>query len=162
MKKGIIGKKLGMTQIFDEKGNVNVICKDGVLFGAGGFQHVTHAADKIVVCSRFRRGSGFAVENGQIKLLDGDGDKFVKEVECIALNAPYFRSLGKKLIYITERCVLELEDSGFVLTEIAPGLHPLYSVLQYIPFPVKVGPRLRYMPTVCFDSLIKDAQKKEG
>ena len=86
----------------------------------------------------------------------------MKEVECIAFNAPYFRSLGKKIVYITERCVLELGDDGLVLTEITPGLHPLYSVLQYIPFPVKVAPRLRYMPTVCFDPLTKSAQKKEG
>lgn len=158
---GLDATLVGALEI-DGQGNVNVIRKDGILFGAGGFQHVTHAAKKIVVCSRFRRGSGFVVENGQIKLVDGVEDKFVKEVECIAFNAPYFRSLGKKIVYITERCVLELDDDGFVLTEITPGLHPLYSVLQYIPFPVKVAPRLRYMPTVCFDPLTKPAQKKEG
>lgn len=158
---GLDATLVGALEI-DAQGNVNVVRKDGILFGAGGFQHVTHAAKKIVVCSRFRRGSGFAVENGQIKLVDGVEDKFVKEVECIALNAPYFRSLGKKIVYITERCVLELGDDGFVLTEITPGLHPLYSVLQYIPFPVKVAPRLRYMPNVCFDRLVEYAQKKEG
>lgn len=142
----------------DSHGNVNVIRKGDVLFGAGGFHHVTHSPDKIVVCSRFRRGSGFTLENGRVGLAEGTEDKFVKEVECIALNAPYFRSLGKRLIYVTERCVLELEDDGLVLTEITPGLHPLYSVLQYIPFPVKVARRLRYMPTVCFDFM----NKKEG
>lgn len=144
----------------DGQGNVNVIRKDGMLFGAGGFQHVTWAAKKVVVCSRFRRGSGFADENGQIKLVDGTDDKFVKEVECIALNARYFHEQGKKLVYITERCVLEFGEDGFIMTEITPGLHPLYSVMQYLPFPVKVAPRLRYMPTVCFDRLAEDLRRR--
>lgn len=49
-------------------------------------------------------------------VLDGRDDKFVQEAECIALNAAYFRSLGKQLIYA-----------------------------------VKVHPRLKNMPAICFD-----------
>lgn len=81
-------------------------------------------------------------------------------MECIALNARYFHEQGKKLVYITERCVLEFGEDGFIMTEITPGLHPLYSVMQYLPFPVKVAPRLRYMPTVCFDRLAEDLRRR--
>ncbi len=132
-------------------GDVNVIRKGDTLIGAGGFNHVTYSAKKIVVCSKFRVGSGYGFENGNITINDGHADKFVEEVECIALNAQYFRSLGKKIIYVTERCVFELDDEGLVLTEIAPGLHPYFNVLIWIPFPVKVAPRLKNMPAVCFD-----------
>lgn len=146
---GLDATFVGALEI-DRQGSVNVIRKDESLIGAGGFHHVTQAAKKIVVCSKFRVDSGYGMENGQVTVLDGRADKFVQEVECIALNAPYFRSLGKKLIYITERAVFELGEEGLVMTEVAPGLHPYFSVLAWIPFPVKVAPRLKNMPSVCF------------
>lgn len=135
----------------DRHGNINVIRKGNALVGVGGFQHVTHAAKKVVICSKFRVGSGYANENGQIKVLDGTADKFVREVECVALNASYFRSLGKRLIYITERGVFELGEDGLILTEVAPGLHPYFSILSLLPFPVHVHKRLKNMPAICFD-----------
>lgn len=147
---GLDATFVGALEI-DRTGSVNVIRKGDALVGVGGFHHVTQAAKKVVVCSKFRVGSGFVKENGQIRMVDGHGDKFVKEVECIALNAPYFRSLGKRVIYITERAVFELDEDGLVMTEITPGLHPYFSVLSLIPFPVKVHPRLKNMPSVCFD-----------
>ncbi len=134
----------------DRHGNVNVIRKGNMLFGAGGFQHVTIAARKIVVCSKFRISSGYAEKDGRIELVEGRGDKFVDEVECIAMNAAEYRAMGKRVIYITERAVFELDDDGLVMTEVAPGLHPYFNVLDRIPFPVRVHPRLRPMPSVCF------------
>lgn len=147
---GLDATFVGALEI-DSKGNVNVIRKGESLVGAGGFHHVTQASKKVVICSRFRVGSGYGWENGHVTVLDGRDNKFVSEVECIALNAPYFRSLGKRLIYITERAVFELDDDGLVLTEVAPGLHPYFNVLVWMPFPVKVHPRLKNMPAVCFD-----------
>ena len=105
----------------------------------------------MVICSKFRVGSGYASKDGQVTVLDGRADKFVEEVECIALNASYFRSLGKKIIYVTERAVFELDNDGLVLTEVAPGLHPYFSVLAWMPFQVKVASRLKNMPSICFD-----------
>lgn len=147
---GLDATFVGALEI-DQQGNVNVIRKGAALVGAGGFHHVTQAAKKVVICSKFRVGSGYANENGQIQMLDGTGDKFVREVECIALNAPYFRSLGKRLIYITERAVFELGENGLILTEVAPGLHPYFSILSLLPFPVQVHSRLKNMPAACFD-----------
>lgn len=147
---GLDATFVGALEI-DAKGNVNVIRKGHSLVGAGGFHHVTQAARKVVVCSKFRVGSGYGWENDHVTVLDGRDSKFVQEVECIALNAPYFRALGKRLIYVTERAVFELDDDGLVLTEVAPGLHPYYNILAWIPFPVKVHPRLKNMPAICFD-----------
>lgn len=146
---GLDATFVGALEI-DPRGSVNVIRKGDSLIGAGGFHHVTYAAKKVVVCSKFRVGSGYGFENGQVTVLDGRANKFVEEIECVALNAPYFRSLGKKLIYVTERAVFELDDDGLVMTEVAPGLHPYFSVLAWIPFPVKVAPRLKNMPSICF------------
>lgn len=156
---GLDATLVGALEI-DRLGNVNVIRKGGMLFGAGGFQHVTQAK-KIVVCSRFRRGSGFTEKNGVPVVVEGTKDKFVQEVECIALNAQYMRSQGRRVIYITERCVLELEDDGLVLTEVTPGLHPWFSILQHIPFPVRVATRLRNMPAECF-AFLSEQKGSEG
>lgn len=149
---GLDATLVGALEI-DGHGNVNVIQKEGMLIGAGGFHHVTYGPKKVVVCSRFRAGSGFAVKDGTVTLIDGHEDKFVKEVEYIALNAAYFRSLGKEILYITERGVFTLDDEGLVLSEIAPGLHPLYHIQNLLPFEIKIAPRLKYMPTVCFEGL---------
>lgn len=147
---GLDASFVGALEI-DRHGNVNVIRKGEALIGAGGFHHVTQAAKKVVICSKFRVGSGYGWEDGRPTVLEGTADKFVEEVEYIALNGPYFRSLGKRLIYITERAVFELDGDGLVLTEVAPGLHPYFSILAHIPFPVKVHPRLKNIPAVCFD-----------
>lgn len=157
---GLDAAFVGALEI-DRRGSVNVIRKGDALIGAGGFHHVTHAAKKVVVCSKFRVSSGYGLENGQVTVLDGRGDKFVEEIECVALNAPYFRSLGKRLIYVTERAVFELDDDGLVMTEIAPGLHPYHSVLAWLPFPAKVAPRLKNMPAVCF-ALEAESSKGES
>ncbi len=151
---GLDATFVGALEI-DRHGSVNVIRKGDSLIGAGGFHHVTCAAKKVVVCSKFRVGSGYGFENGQVTVQDGRANKFVEEIECIALNAPYFRSLGKQVIYVTERAVFELDDDGLVMTEVAPGLHPYFSILAWIPFPVKVAPRLKPMPSICFDLQLK-------
>lgn len=149
---GLDATLVGALEI-DGHGNVNVIKKEGMLIGAGGFHHVTYGPRKIVVCSRFRAGSGFDVRDGKVVLKDGHGDKFVREVECIALNAAYYRSLGKEMIYVTERGVFTLDEDGLVLSEIAPGLHPLYHIQKLLPFEVKIAPRLKHMPAICFEGL---------
>ena len=146
---GLDATFVGAMEI-DRQGNVNVSRKGDILVGLGGFNHVTFAAKKVVVCSKFRRGSGYAGENGRIQVVDGTGDKFVQEVEYISMNAPYYRSLGKRIVYVTERAVFELGENGLILTEIAPGLHPYFSVQALMPFPVQVSERLRPMPDICF------------
>lgn len=154
---GLDASFVGALEI-DRKGNVNVSAKGQLLMGVGGFNHVTQGAKKIVVCSKFRQGSGYAVENGRISVLEGKGSKFVEEVERISLNAPYFRSLGKRILYVTERAVFELEDEGLLITEVAPGLHPYFFVQAQLPFPVRVHPRVRNMPEICFKP-IQEAMK---
>lgn len=82
----------------------------------------------------------------------------MEEVERISLNAPYFRSLGKRILYVTERAVFELEDEGLLITEVAPGLHPYFFIQAQLPFPVRVHPRVRNMPEICFKP-IQEAMK---
>lgn len=69
------------------------------------------------------------------------------------LNAAYYRSLGKEMIYVTERGVFTLDEDGLLLSEIAPGLHPLYHIQKLLPFEVKIAPRLKHMPAICFEGL---------
>lgn len=53
-------------------------------------------------------------------------------------------------MYITERCVLELDESGLIITEIAPGARLREDVLEQADIPLRVSPVLRLMPAEIF------------
>ena len=53
-------------------------------------------------------------------------------------------------MYITERCVLELDECGLTITEIAPGARLREDVLDQADIPLRVSPDLRQMPAEIF------------
>ena len=53
-------------------------------------------------------------------------------------------------MYITERCVLELDESGLTITEIAPGARLQEDVLDQADIALRVSPDLRPMPAEIF------------
>lgn len=143
---------LGALEV-DRHGNVNVGRKGDMIAGLGGFNFIAFSAKKIVFCLKFQNGSGFrrAGDGGWVPV-NGKPGKFVEKVESYSMDAAYHRSLGKRIIYVTERCVFELDDDGLVLVEIAPGLDPRRDVLDHMPFPVRVSGALKSMPDVCFQA----------
>jgi acyl CoA:acetate/3-ketoacid CoA transferase len=52
---------------------------------------------------------------------------------------------GQDITYVTERCVLRLEQDGLVVTEVAPGLDLRRDVLDQAATPLRVAPNLREM-----------------
>ena len=63
------------------------------------------------------------IENGELKIVtDGQIAKFVPEVAQISFSGQMAQKRQQNVLYVTERCVIELQDQGLTVIEIAPGV----------------------------------------
>ncbi len=127
---------LGMAQT-DYRGNVNVSKFGPRLAGAGGFINISQNAKTVVYVGTFTAGGlSLLIEDGQIRITqEGKSKKFVGgEVEHITFSGEYGLKKGQRIIYVTERCVFELNEEGMQLTEIAPGVDLQKDILAQMDF----------------------------
>ncbi len=134
----------------DAFGSVNVSrlgAKPHVTAGIGGFIDITAQAKHIVFSSFFTAGSlKLAIENGQLLILqEGRFKKFVPTIEEVTFSGLRAREIGQKVTYVTERCVMTLEEQGLTVTEIAPGIELEKDVLEQAGIPLRVSPGLKRM-----------------
>ncbi len=139
----------------DASGNVNVsrlASKPHVTAGIGGFIDITSQAKHIVFSSFFTAGGlKLAIENGQLQILqEGRFQKFVPKIEEVTFSGVRAREIGQQVTFITERCVIELEKQGLVVTEIAPGIRLKEDVLDQAAISLLVSPDLREMDAQMF------------
>jgi propionate CoA-transferase len=139
----------------DRDGSVNVhhlAKRRHVTAGVGGFADITSRARSIVFIGAFNAGRrDIAVGDGELKIrTDGSVGKIVDQVSAVTFSGRRARQLGQRVRYITERCVLELDQGGLVLTEIAPGADLRADVLDQIPFDISVDPALKVMDSALF------------
>lgn len=137
---------LGLAQC-DIAGNVNV-SKFGVrVAGAGGFVNITQNAKKVVFCGTFTAGDlQVKVEDAQLKIVqEGPHVKFIDEVEHVTFSGDYARENKRRVVYVTERAVFELQAQGLVLTEIAPGVDLQKDILDLMAFKPIISPELKLM-----------------
>ncbi len=142
---------LGMAQV-DHQGNVNVSKFGSRLAGAGGFINISQNAKTVVYLGTFTAGGlEVVIEDGMLRIVsEGKAQKFVGgTVEHITFSGEYSRKKGQKILYITERCVFELQQSGLALTEIAPGVDLERDILARMDFeplmeeePLLMDPRI--------------------
>ena len=126
---------LGMAEA-DTQGNVNVSRFGVRLAGAGGFINISQNSKKVVFMGTFSA-SGVEYETGDGKLVirkEGRLHKFVARVQHITFSGPYSARSGRKILYITERCVFELGPDGPELVEIAPGIDLQTQILDMMDF----------------------------
>jgi propionate CoA-transferase len=128
---------LGLAEC-DGSGHVNVSRFGDRIAGCGGAVNLTQRTDQVVFLTTFTSGGlEVAIADGAISILrEGNVAKFVHQVGQVTFNADVARDRGQIVIYITERCLFRLGDSGLRLAEVAPGVDVQRDVLDRLPFQV--------------------------
>ena len=139
----------------DQHGNVNVHSlpkRRHVTAGIGGFADITSAAPSIVFVGSFTAGRrDIGIEDGALQIrADGPHTKFVKEVDSPTFSGKRALATGQKVLYVTERAVLELRPEGLTVIEIAPGVDLQRDVLDKSEFELRVDPNLKTMAAALF------------
>lgn len=150
----------------DKDGSVNVSklgAKPYLTAGCGGFVDITAHARNIVFSGFFTAGALLEVGNGKLKILkEGKTRKFVMHGEHITFSGVVGRQREQRVTYVTERCVLSLDQDGLVVTEIAPGIDLKRDVLEQSDIALKVSPFLREMDAAIFTDAPMNLQLKVG
>lgn len=135
---------LGMGEV-DQYGNVNVSKFGPHLTGPGGFIDITQTTNRLVFCGTFKNKTRYEVAEGKLQVIDpGNARKFLKEVEQITFSGQYAKPC-QQILYVTERCVFEMQNGKMVLTEIAPGMDLQKDILEEMDFTPEISPDLTEM-----------------
>jgi propionate CoA-transferase len=131
---GLDAAFLGMAQA-DAHGNVNVSRFGPKLAGSGGFINISQNAKKVVFLGTFLAPSRTEVVDGRIAVDEAvAAPKFLDSVEQRTFSGSYAAAAGQPVLYVTERCVFRLTQSGLQLIEIAPGIDLDRDVLAHVGF----------------------------
>ena len=138
----------------DREGNVNV-SKLGhcphVTAGAGGFVDITARAKRIIFSGFFSAGAKLEVVDGLLVIeKEGKVKKLVEAVEQVTFSGRRARAQGQNIVYVTERCVMELREAGVTVTELAPGVDLARDVLAQAGFALNVSSDLKMMDATLF------------
>ncbi len=126
---------LGLAQA-DRQGSLNVSQFGPRLAGAGGFINISQNAQEVVFVGTFTAGKRqISIDQTGLRILaEGHQRKFVREVEHRTFSGPVAAAQGKRVLYITERCVFRLVPEGLELIEIAPGVDLQRDILDQMDF----------------------------
>ena len=86
-----------------------------------------------------------SINKGQVIIdQEGKAKKFLDRVEHVTFSGKYAQTKKQPVLYITERCVFALNDTGMELVEIAPGVDLEKDILALMDFKpiIKDSPRL--------------------
>lgn len=128
----------------DALGNVNASKFGQRIPGCGGFIDISQNAKKVVFMGTFSSGGlEVVIDDGRVRIAkEGRSPKFVERIGQITFSADYARRSGQEVLFVTERCVLRLQERGLAVTELAPGIDLERDVLERLPFrPLIDGPR---------------------
>lgn len=120
--------------------------------GVGGFADITAHAKHLVFSGQFTAGrKELNLGNGRLEIIkDGTIPKFVPEIAQITWSGKVGTERGQKVLYVTERCVLELREAGPTVIEIAPGVDLQRDVLDKAGIPLAVADDLKLMDARIF------------
>ena len=118
----------------------------------GGFNDIITRAPKIVFSGYFTAGKkDIHIADNQLKIIsDGTIAKFVPAVAQISFSGDMGRERRQEVLYVTERCVIELTPGGLTVIEIAPGVDLEKDVLGKADVALLVSPKLQLMSAALF------------
>jgi propionate CoA-transferase len=136
-------------------GDVNVsylAARPHITAGVGGFNDIVTRAPKIVYSGYFTAGKkDIQIDDGKLHIVsDGAVAKFVPEVAQISFSGEMARRRRQDVLYVTERCVIQLTESGLMVLEIAPGIDLERDVLAKADVELLVSSDLRFMSSALF------------
>lgn len=135
----------------DVEGNVNVSKlgkKPYLTAGCGGFVDITAHARKIVFSGWFEAGAEILLTDDSLSVTKpGKFTKMVEQVEHVTFSGKRARETGQQVLYVTERCVIQLAASGLVATEIMPGIVPERDIVAASQGRVSIAENAAVMPT---------------
>jgi len=140
----------------DKAGNVNVHhlpSRPHVTAGVGGFADITSRARSIIFSGSFTAGGrDVVVEDGRVVIRrEGRAAKLVDSVSGVTFSGPRALASGQRVLYVTERCVMQLRPAGVTVTEVAPGIDLQRDVLGVAGFDLRVADDVRTMDPRLFD-----------
>ncbi len=138
----------------DAVGNVNVSKFNGKSVGCGGFIDITQHAKKVVYLGSFTTGGlKIVAADGKLSIeTEGKHKKYVKQVEQITSSGAYAAKVRQPVIFVTERCVFELQDGHLALTEVAPGIDIEKDILAHMEFKPRTTPAPKLMDAGMFQA----------
>ncbi len=112
-----------------------------------GFINITQNTQRVVFVGTFCAGHLEAqVIAGQLVVACEAGvKKFVTAVEQVTFNGSDAQRRRQSVLYVTERCVFRLTDSGLELIEIAPGIDLERDIVALMNFRPSISPLLKPM-----------------
>ena len=145
---------LSFMQI-DQFGNVNVSLLPGrshISAGIGGFADITEGAQKLIFVGTFMAGrGGVAVGDGRLAIESTSAKpKLVQDVAQVSFSGQRALERGADVVYVTERCVINLRPEGLVVTEVAPGVDLERDVLGCADLKLVVAENVRPMDPSLF------------
>jgi propionate CoA-transferase len=125
----------------DQHGNVNASRFGRRLSGCGGFINISQNSGKVVFVGTFSSsGLEIKITDGNVQIVkEGSFPKFVDHVGQITFNGKYAAQRKQNVLYITERCVFTISESGLELVEVAPGIDIERDILSKMPFAPRIG-----------------------
>jgi propionate CoA-transferase len=136
----------------DGIGNVNVSRFAGKPNGSGGFIHIAQNAKSVCFLGTLTAGGLAAkVRAGSIQIeKEGRHRRFVSALEQRTYDRLGGQARGQKVRFITERAVLEADELGLTLIEIAPGVDLDRDIFPNFEVPPRVSAHVAKMPDVIF------------
>ncbi len=140
----------------DIKGNVNVSKlgkKPYLTAGCGGFVDIVAHAKKIVFSGFFEAGAKIEISDSGLTIAaPGKFTKMVDAVEHVTFSGQRASQNAQDVLFVTERCVMRLDEEGLVAIEIMPGINPQSDIVKASGGRVRVAQNATKMPL----SLLQD------
>lgn len=133
--------------------NGNVMVNDAV-----GAMSKAENADTIIFTTFFSRDAAsgkypvYELGNGYMKVAAESKRKgLVSRIRQPNCHGKKLLKQGKRLVYVTERCVFELTGNGLSLTEVCPGMDIQKDILDQLAFTPTFSKNLGQMPAEVFE-----------